>query len=187
MIRQQRGFTLLEMMVALAIFSLVSLMGYQILQSVLRNSEMTRQHSEQLSKAARLFALLQLDLSQAMIPADVSTLAGDAPFHASSDSADILRLTRRNWLNPDQLPRSTLQRVAWRLSGDTLQRISLSDDRVSAEFHTIRTIRLRFWANGRWHPRWTATGRLPDAVEVTLDLPPWHALQRVILLPGAAS
>lgn len=185
---RQQGFTLLEMMVALAIFALVSLMGYQILQGVMRNGEVTQQHAEQLGDAGRLFALLQLDLSQAMLPSSPERVADDdVPFYARSGEGEILRLTRRNWLNPNRLPHSSLQRVAWRFSNGTLQRLSLSEGRLSARFEGVRAITLRFWSGERWLDNWPAGNRLPLAVEITLNISPWGKIERIVLLSGVAA
>ncbi|PLV62584.1 type II secretion system minor pseudopilin GspJ [Erwinia sp. B116] len=181
--RIQQGFTLLEMMVALAIFSVVGLVGYQLLQGMLRNGEQLKEHSSRLNDEVRIIALLSRDLAQAAIPAHPAQVpAGDVPFFTSNHDEERLRLTRRNWLNPLQTQRSSLQRVAWRFSAGTLTRVSLSDGQTGAQFSGISSLQLRFWAGGSWHTDWPATHSLPEAIEVTLTMQPWGEFKHIALL-----
>lgn len=180
---RQAGFTLLEMMVALAIFAVIGLGGYQLLQGMLRNGEQVHEHGARLSDVERLFALLTRDLSQAAIPTHPALLtAGEAPFIASNGGAERLRLTRRNWLNPLQEPRSSLQRVAWRISAGTLSRVNLSSGETSVTFTGIQSLQLRFWSGGAWHADWRASHSLPQAVEVILTVLPWGEIRQIALL-----
>ncbi|MCK8390594.1 type II secretion system minor pseudopilin GspJ, partial [Erwinia amylovora] len=90
---KQHGFTLIEMMLALAIFSVLSLMCYQILQGVMRNGELTRQHVTRLEEMQRLFSLLDRDLSQAMIPAQDEKISLNQPGFISEKPEALLQLT----------------------------------------------------------------------------------------------
>ncbi len=60
----QRGFTLLELMVALALFGLVSAMAYGGLQSVLETRERVRAEGERLAGIQLAFNVLDRDLEQ---------------------------------------------------------------------------------------------------------------------------
>lgn len=185
---RQAGFTLLEMMVALAIFAVIGLGGYQLLQGMLRNGEQVHEHGARLSDVERLFALLTRDLSQAAIPTHPALLtAGEAPFITRSDGEERLRLTRRNWLNPLQEPRSSLQRVAWRWSDGTLTRVNLSSGEAGATFTGIQSLQLRFWSGSGWHTDWRTSHRLPQAVEVILTVLPWGEIRHIALLPDGES
>lgn len=178
----QRGFTLLEMMLALAIFAMISLAGYQILQSMLRSQQQTEQHSQQLGNVVRLFALLESDVQHALIPLESIkiTPTGEAPFKAGGVPA-VLQLTRRNWLNPLALPRSSLQPVQWRWENQTLRRINLANEEITAEFSGISGVSLRYFSAGQWQARWTANYALPDAIEVTVTSDTWGPLTRIFL------
>lgn len=182
----QSGFTLLEIMVALTIFSVIGLAGYQLLQGMLRNGEQVQQHVENLNDVERLLALLTRDLSQAAIPAHPAEIPlGDSAFMASNAGEERLHLTRRNWLNPLQEPRSSLQRVGWRWSAGTLTRVNLSDGLPGAQFSGIQSLQLRFWAAGSWHNEWQAAHSLPEAVEVILTIAPWGEIRHIVLLTGS--
>lgn len=180
---RQKGFTLLEIMVALVIFSLLSLMGHQILQGVMRNNEIVRQHADRLGGTVRLFALLEQDLSQALIPS-VSTLSGkkEGGFTATTATDMVFHLTRRNWLNPTQAARSSLQEVAWHFVNGRLTRTNLSENRITASFDGILSVRLRFLSNNAWKTQWENTVELPQAIEITLDVIALGEVQRVFLI-----
>ena len=59
-----RGFTLLEVLIAIAIFALLGLGSYRMLHSVLNTDEATRRHELQLREVVRAFAVLEQDLAQ---------------------------------------------------------------------------------------------------------------------------
>lgn len=183
--QKQRGFTLIEMMLALAIFSLLSLMGYQILQGVMRNGELTRQHVTRLEEMQRLFSLLDRDISHAMIPAQDETISSTQPAFVSNKPEALLQLTRRNATLPGSpLPRSTLQAIRWRLADQQLIRETVEDSVITARFNGIEQITLRYWSAGRWRPQWNAAFSLPQAIEVTLKIADYGKLTRVIILSG---
>ena len=60
--RRQQGFTLLELMVAMVIFSLMSLMAYQGMQSVFASREQTDADAKKLQAIQMTFLVLQRDL-----------------------------------------------------------------------------------------------------------------------------
>jgi general secretion pathway protein J len=180
--KPQRGFTLLEMLLALALFALLSLAGYQLLQGSVRVQQQSQQHTQQLSELSRLFALLEQDLKHALIlPSAV--LLKQAAFRAQ-DQDILLQFTRRNWLNPLHEPRSALQQVRWQFTQHTLSRQRISDG-VEIHFPHIQKITLRFFSAGRWQDRWTSQFSLPQAIEITLTTARWGAIQRVLLVGNA--
>lgn len=64
MTHSSRGFTLLEVLIAIAIFALLGLGSYRMLHSVLNTDEATRRHELQLREVVRAFAALEQDLAQ---------------------------------------------------------------------------------------------------------------------------
>lgn len=175
----QRGFTLLEMLLALTIFALMSLAGYQLLQSQLRSQQGGERHHQRLGAMVRVMRLLEQDLQHALIP----LAAGGEPAFISGSGPLVLQLTRRNWLNPHNLARGSLQRVAWRYADNALIRTDLSQNQQTARFTGITAIHLRYLSAGRWLTRWQAGYALPDAIEITLTYGERGSLTR-IFLPG---
>lgn len=176
----QRGFTLLEMLLALAIFSLLSLAGYQLLQGSLRAQQQSQQHSQQLGEITRLFALIEQDVKHALILPSAA-LAQQAAF-VTQQQDTVLQFTRRNWLNPLNEPRSALQRVKWQYTPPNLSRIS---QHSTLHFSGIQQVNLRFYSAGKWQDRWTSQFSLPQAIEITLITRRWGEINRVLLVGNA--
>lgn len=124
-----RGFTLLEILVAMAIFTLIGLASNAVLSSVLDNDELSRQRIEQLEKLQRAMLTLERDILQAT-PRSVRVEGEntDIVFTGGRDlfesEADGMAFVRAGWHNPQlMLPRSTLQAVAYRLQDNKLERL----------------------------------------------------------------
>ncbi|QBC03376.1 type II secretion system minor pseudopilin GspJ [Enterobacter cloacae] len=185
MIPLQRGFTLLEMLVALMLFALLGLMGFQVLNGVLRSSELSHQHASLLSEAQQAFNLLEQDISQAIEPTASGHLLAQLqlPTHHPS-----LRLLRHNWLNPNGwLPRASLEWVVWSITEEGLLRQSFGypaspEPGLATSFPSVRAMKLRYWSGGQWRAHWAAAIALPQAIEVTLEMTGYGALQRVIFI-----
>lgn len=194
-----RGFTLLELLVALAIFGLLSVMAYSGLRSVLEQQARTQESVDRLAELQKVYLLMQRDIEQA-VPRIVRGEYGDDLVAFGGD--DMLQLTRGGWRNPLQQPRSSLQRVAYAIENDRLTRYTWSvldraQDSVPLEqplTEAVRGMQLRFmnedyeWL-GSWPPVNPNTGQqpsqqgqqsgqqgqqppstdLPNALEVTLD------------------
>jgi len=118
------GFTLIEVLVALAVFGVMSMLAYAALGSTLSNAEYLTERMDRLQSVQRAVRYLSTDLIQAA-PRPVRTELGDsyaAALQSTLSSDFALELTHAGWGNPAGLPRSTLQRVAYRLEEDKLVR-----------------------------------------------------------------
>ena len=62
--RQQKGFTLLELMVAMAIFAMLAVAGWQVFDSVNRARERAQLHADHLAVLQYAYLQLQQDMSQ---------------------------------------------------------------------------------------------------------------------------
>ncbi len=62
--KQQRGFTLLELMVAMAIFAMLAVAGWQVFDSVNRARERAQYHADQLAVLQYAYLQLQQDTGQ---------------------------------------------------------------------------------------------------------------------------
>jgi general secretion pathway protein J len=63
-VRQQRGFTLLELMVAMAIFAMLAVAGWQVFDSVNRARERAQFHADNLAVLQYTYLQLQQDIGQ---------------------------------------------------------------------------------------------------------------------------
>ncbi|MBY0407504.1 MAG: type II secretion system protein GspJ [Rickettsiales bacterium] len=117
----QHGFTLLELLVAMLLFSLIGIGGHTLLQSVLHTSETEKIHAEQLSRLQKTLFLLAQDFTQI----EPATLSAASPDYA-------LRFRRHGWPIPRSLPRSDLMEVGLRVENGTLMRYVWPEGNPSA-------------------------------------------------------
>lgn len=200
---KQRGFTLIEMLVALAIFAVISTMAYLSLDSLLRSQEKTRAESIRVGEVQQAVTILTRDLMQ-MLPRPVREAShGDftPALMAGTDVVSGIEFTRGGWRNPLERRRSTLQRVAYRVSEDKLVRMTWHElDRAQDARPTraevlddVERLAVRFLTSGdQWRDQWPPLDQqsgqpdlraLPRAVEVALDLEDWGRVRRVVELP----
>ncbi|MDH3613414.1 MAG: type II secretion system minor pseudopilin GspJ [Gammaproteobacteria bacterium] len=121
---RSRGFTLIEVLVALAVFGVMSMLAYAALGSTLSNADYLTDRMDRLQSIQRTVRYLSTDLIQAA-PRPVRSELGDGfspALQTSLSSEFVLELTHGGWGNPAGLPRGTLQRVAYRLEDDELVR-----------------------------------------------------------------
>ncbi|EKN4146622.1 type II secretion system minor pseudopilin GspJ [Yersinia enterocolitica] len=194
--KTQQGFTLLEMLLGLTIFSMLSIGAYGVFQGMLANHDVTQSRMTRLTKLIRTIDKMNGDFSQA-VPR-VGRMAGVMEAQVfqvgttllQSDDASVIFI-RAGLLNPDaRLRRSELQRVGYRLSRGQLERISWgypdvvpgTQPTVTPLLEGVKRFRLRFYYYNQWVTDWQVTKELPQAVEVTLDLEDYGQIQRRFLL-----
>ncbi len=194
-----RGFTLIEVLVALAVFGVMSLLAYTTLGSTLSNADYLTERMERLQSVQRTVRYLSSDLIQAA-PRPVRSDLGDSfvPAVYSTLSSDFaLELTHGGWGNPAGLPRSTFQRVAYRIEEEqllryhwgVLDRTYSNEPIVTVLLEDVESLFFRFYdatgeASEVWPPELQQGGgtlRLrPRAVEIVLTLPDQGEITRLL-------
>jgi general secretion pathway protein J len=198
--RRSAGFTLLEVLIAVAIFAVVSAMalgGYNQLLSqsdrIDANNARTRSIQLAVQRMVQDFAEIE--------PRPVREPLGSAPepvLRAEPRSDRLAELTRSGWSNPAGVPRPTLQRVQYSIEDNKLRRdYWLALDRTLAAkpvtvvlLDQVKSAKLRFLTVDRvWVDQWPNQGSpspyvRPIAVEITLELEDVGTLMRVVEVPG---
>ncbi|MEM7377374.1 MAG: type II secretion system minor pseudopilin GspJ [Pseudomonadota bacterium] len=121
-----RGFTLIELVVAMAITAVVSAAAFAGWRAVTGVERALDAVQTQLAELERAFLILDRDISQMMARPIRDELGGERDALAYSDySGAEIEFTRAGWFNPaPELipPRSELQRVAYRVEDEALVR-----------------------------------------------------------------
>ena len=195
---RQPGFTLIEVIIAMSIFAIVSLLAYSGLHSVISTKTHTENSLERLRELQMTMLKLNSDLQQLSIRNGHDALGGILLNITDQNSDYLLVFTRSGWRNPANLPRSTLQRVAYKLDEDKLIRlywphIDRADDEQLVEqtlIANIESLELRFLDDkNQWQTNWPSandlasaqpSGSLPLAVEATLKMNDWGEIKRLI-------
>lgn len=192
------GFTLLEMLVALALFALIAAAAYSGLDSALAARAELERRAERLAELQMAFHFLQRDIEQ-IVPRSVRDEFGQRrPALQGGDGESLLVFTRAGWDNPLGQPRAGLQRLAYRWRDGQLLRVywtSLDRGRFdpgleSVLLEGVAAAEVRFLdRSDRWQSRWPAAeagaGRLPRALELRLVLRDWGEIVRLWRLVDA--
>lgn len=178
--KSERGFTLVEVMIALFIFGMIAAAGVALLSFSVRAQAATSARLDRVASIARLSSALSADLAQAMDrPArdDRGTLRPAFVGESGGNSGtDFLHFTRGGWSNLDSEPRSGLQKVAWRWHDGVIERQGwpMLDGAAPLPAATmldhVRSVALRYRVDGAWSDRWEGLPNvpLPQAVEITI-------------------
>ena len=196
--QERNGFTLVELLVSLFIFALLSAAGVALLSFSVRAQEYAEIELGEIADLRRTGALLSADLAQAAARPWRDENGESRPAFSGANGereGAILAFVRRGAENLEAAPRPSVQRVEYRLAGDRLERrswtmIDGAPPRVESAMLTgVRRIRLRYRdRSGEWRERWdpTALADLPRAVEMVVDTGEAGAT-RMIFLTGAVS
>lgn len=191
----QAGFTLIEMLVALAIFAMLAGGALTLLRFAVDAEQASRIRTRDMAATRRFLAIWTADLTQAV--ARPSRDAAGLPQVAfASDGAVLLRLTRGGRADPDGAPRPALEKLEYRWTGQVLARAGYPyPDGAQADAATpvlalAGPPRLRFRAaDGRWLAQWRPSrpDDLPVAVEALLPLRRGGPPLRVVTPVGFAA
>lgn len=124
-----RGFTILEILVSLAVFTMLGLATHGVLSQILNTDEISSERFTRLQGLQRAMSIIERDLQQAIarsvrIEGEINQVVISGGLNAFESDADGLALVRAGWQNPKLvLPRSTLQAVGYRLQSGELQRV----------------------------------------------------------------
>jgi general secretion pathway protein J len=197
--RSNQGFTLIEVLVAMAVFAVMTILAYMSLGQTLANADMLGERMDRLQAIQRTMRYLSNDLSAAS-PRPIRSELGDTYMPAVMVSAAnnfVLAVTHGGWSNPAGLPRSTQQRSVYLLEDGKLFRVyynvldstytnnalltEILDGVESIEFRLLQD-------NGETSNQWPPLGAAglaaeimrPRAVEIILTLEGEGEIRRIV-------
>ncbi|MFK7793746.1 MAG: type II secretion system minor pseudopilin GspJ [Gammaproteobacteria bacterium] len=191
------GFTLIEVVVALAVFGIVGITAFSGLNAILKWQTDLEIRSDQIKSIQLTLKYLERDVNRA-IARPIRDQYGDSQPAFSSDGESIMSLTYSGWRNPAGLLRSNLQRVAYEVNEKQFKRHSwnrldgaISEDaREVVLLDEIEELEIEFLnQNNTWVDRWppinsnsTEVG-LPRAISISFDAFPIGKINRIITVP----
>ena len=212
--RQVRGgFTLIEVLVAMAITAVIAVLAYVSLSTVIVGVDSVRREADQINTLNRAFQVLARDIRQVVDRPILDEFGSrEAALEGGPLARQMLALTRAGWHNTVDLSRSSLQRVAYYLEEDRLIRASWSvlDRSGSSEprevtlLEGVESFDLQFLDDINalrinqgieldrrlWLDNWLAdisqpnvVIELPAALTIRLDIIDWGQIERTYVLP----
>ena len=210
---RSQGFTLIEVLIAMACTALVAAAAYTSLSAVISGTEQLRESGDRLREVNRTFNLLSRDLQQFVRRPIIDEFGDLQPALSGGPLANYpLSLTRGGWHNSQQLPRSDLQRVQYFLDEGSLYRgyFPVLDRSTSVNrqdvvlLENVDRFELRFLEaidvleldrslavdTRNWIPNWVSAPGAPlvieppVAIEIRLELSDMGELRRIYEIPG---
>lgn len=201
---RNRGFTLLEILIAIAIFVIVGAMAMGGYNELVGQSQILEENNAR-SRAVQAAVQRMVQDFATLEPRPVREPLGESyqpALRSDARSQLLAELTHAGWSNPAGLPRSTLQRVAYRIDEEgrlrrdhwyVLDRTLAGEPVSRVLVDRVERVAFRFMDNnGRWHEQWPPLGySAPDAqrvrpiaVEITLELEDWGEIKRLVEVAG---
>ncbi len=196
------GFTLIEALVALALFALTSAIGYRGLTALLDGRQHLQTEQQHWRELEHCFSLLHGDLDSAINrPARDNFGVAEEGFRGDLDAGGALDALV-SWTRVGVPATGGLagapQRIGWRVRDHHLQRLRWdspdrgprSEPEVLDVLDGVETVTLRYLgpigANQDWDTRWRLPAHpgLPRAVEITLEFSHGPGVMRLFDLPA---
>lgn len=196
------GFTLLELLIASAVFAVMSALAYAGLSQLADHDAWLERHERQFAAVQRTMQLLQRDLTFATRRSIRDALGTPIPAMLGGRDAQKLSVTRTRLdragdpglLRVDyELVDGTLRRGVWPVLDRMPQHRPLSHDLLDG----VAGVAIRFLDSQRWRTDWPVAARpsgagdnddspLPRAVEVTVTLDHGATYRRIFAVAGSA-
>ncbi|MBO1256833.1 type II secretion system minor pseudopilin GspJ [Alteromonas sp. 5E99-2] len=202
--KKAKGFTLLEILVAMSIFTLIGFAATGLLSTVIDSNELSGERFDKLQRLQRAMIIIERDLQQAVarsarIDGEISETVIEDGVSSESD-ADSLRFVRSGWLNPQFiLPRSTLEPILYRVVEKRFERVSGhyvdgaigNEPRVRVLLDDVTNFSVEFFigntldGNVDWNESYTGTA-LPRGIALEIDTESFGIIRREFELAASA-
>lgn len=209
---RRTGFSLIELLVAVTVFAIMSALAYGGLNSIARTRAELARQEDVLRDLMRAVGALQRDLRAVAARPVRGNFGQELP--AFIGSADHLEFTRLGFANPQAEPRSNLERVLYELDSGMLKRgryavldraptttPTLGELQIKAEDFRLRYLDAdNHWLDA-WPPpqatdvallpravQWRLRTRTDDEIQGTVELvSAWPALASTTLSGGSVA
>ena len=196
--QKRKGFTLLEMLISVAVFALMAAMAYGGLSQVIRSSEQIKESNDTLAEVQFALSSIEKDLLQLSDRKIRDEFGDEQP--ALKIAQDRLTFSRLGWVNFIGAQRSHIQRVEYVVEENQLLRQYWTSLDQTIEQKPIQSILMTdikglsikvIDADQKSHDTWPNTAALntapplAKAIEVILELEKWGDVSKLIELVDA--
>ncbi|ADM98897.1 type II secretion system protein GspJ [Dickeya dadantii] len=175
----QKGFTLLEVLVSIAVAAVLLVSAIFILRGLNSGSQRLRLQQQHITMLLTGMQQMHQDLAN-LVP--FKRAGGNLLLFAEPLDGSQLRALTFSSLQPSY--RTSIVRIAWRLQNGVIYRQTSLAPQWQAILTGVQGWSLRFYQQGSWQ---NATGWQPlppSAIELTVTLSDLGTYQRLILLRG---
>lgn len=204
----QSGFTLVELIIAVVVFSVLASIMYPALHGILSKREILQVEMERTAALQKAMLVLQTDFEQLRLR-EIRDQFGDTKdaFYTPTDTGNVVvEFTRGGQSNPLKQSRASLIRVGYGLKDEKLIRyqwrvLDRAQDSTPIEIELMQDVSsatFKFLGQGdQWSETWPVTTSptaplpgnptgsaspaptLPRAVEVVIETKDWGSIRRV--------
>jgi general secretion pathway protein J len=131
--RSASGFTLVEVLLVIAISAVILLAAYQAMSAASEGAQRTRQALQEINRLDRTWQIIAMDLRQALPPEAgprglrFEFAAGSLRTSGTDADQMLMIFSRRGWINPLERLRSDMQRVSYDIRDGVLWRSYLPE------------------------------------------------------------
>ncbi|EEP95412.1 General secretion pathway protein J [Yersinia aldovae ATCC 35236] len=188
------GFTLLEALLAIIIFTLMSLTVYQSLLIVTKSSATIKNKTHETRKILEVIDTIEQDITHVTkyYQKTESQNKESHPIYLGSDKinegVNVYLLNRKKNII-DFISQSQTETISYRFKNKTLERVVYvkserlkpDKEKVSILLDGVNEFNMRVYYNGKWLNEWRGGDVIPQAVEVIIKLKNYGLLRRVII------
>ena len=193
----QRGFTLIEIMISVIIFAIISVISYRIITSLIRTKEIAGEAQDKWGSLSlinsnmgnawnRVMPLVVRDVNGSILPA----LQGKSSLSGNYDSQ--LELTLSGYVGDDVYGTSSPRRIGYRFNQGSLylvtwpvlNRALTTVPQINLLIDNVQSFTaLYLYPDKQWHDSWPPVGGdptiLPKAVKIQYQLKSGESIERV--------
>lgn len=195
---KKNGFTLIEVLIAMAIVAIIGVASAQVVSSVIDSDQASQKADKRITLLQRTYQTIQRDMLQ-MATRSVRVNGGKpqkryifAGENVLESDEDGIVFTRKGWRNPAQMfPRSNLQGVGYRVRDGKLERLHfLYPDQAAGVEPEVTTLiegvtgfKIEYFDNKKWQKEWQKP-TLPKGIALAISTEAFGDIRWQFIVPG---
>lgn len=195
MMKKNKGFTLIEILIALFIFAILSIILMTALRTVINAQSGSENKAQRLRQTQMALLIMSRDIEQMVNRPVVNTSGKDDPAFAGTSQS--FSFTHTGFANPTDIARrSSLQRTGyewrdnqlWRITSPVLDQAPKTKLQQRSLLENVEAVRFEYLdQSNRFFDHWpleNADQTLPVGIKVTFTISSWGELTQFYLIPA---